>query len=102
MFCIEEETIMVKHIVCMKFKDPEDAPAAAEKLRALLGVVPTLRSMEVGLDYMRSGRSYDLALIATYDSRQDLEAYTVHPEHQKVQAFIHPIREAVVAVDFEY
>ena len=93
---------MVKHIVCMKFKDSKDADAVAQKLRALMGVVPTLQSMEVGLDFMHSGRSYDLVLIATYENREALEAYSVHPEHKKVQEFIHPIREAVVAVDFEY
>lgn len=93
---------MVKHVVCMKFKDREEAPKVAVMLRSLVGKVPTLLSMEVGLDYMQSQRSYDLVLIATYASREALDAYSVHPEHKKVQEYIHGVREAVVAVDFEY
>lgn len=93
---------MVKHIVCMKFTDREEAPKVKEMLMALVGKVPTLKTMEVGLDYMHSQRSYDLVLIATYASKEDLDAYSVHPEHKKVQAYIHTVREAVVAVDFEF
>ncbi|MBQ3109004.1 MAG: Dabb family protein [Clostridia bacterium] len=93
---------MVKHIVCMKFREKADAATAKEKLDALMGKVPTLRSMEVGLDFMQSGRSYDLVLIATYDDREGLAAYTQHPAHKEVQAYIHSVREAVVAVDFEF
>ncbi|MPN29629.1 hypothetical protein SDC9_177082 [bioreactor metagenome] len=93
---------MVKHVVCMKFKDRGEAPKIAQMLRSLVGKVPTLLSMEVGLDYMQSQRSYDLVLIATYASREALDAYSVHPEHKKVQEYIHGVREAVVAVDYEY
>ena len=93
---------MVKHIVCMKFKEKADAAIAKEKLEALMGKVPTLRSLEVGLDFMQSARAYDLVLIATYDDRAGLDAYTAHPEHKKVQAYIHSVREAVVSVDFEF
>ncbi|MEL7607874.1 MAG: Dabb family protein [Bacillota bacterium] len=93
---------MVKHVVCMKFREREEAPKVAQMLHSLVGKVPTLLSMEVGLDYMQSQRSYDLVLIATYTSREALDAYTVHPEHKKVQEYIHGVREAVVAVDFEY
>ena len=45
---------MVKHVVCQKFADKKDAATAAEMLRALMGQVPSLRSMEVGLDYLGS------------------------------------------------
>ena len=92
---------MVKHVVCMKFGDRKEAEKVAVLLRALEGKVPTLLSMEVGLDFMQSPRSYDLVLIATYADRAALDAYTVHPEHKKVQQYIHGVREAVVAVDFE-
>ena len=93
---------MVKHIVCMKFRHSEDAVTAREKLLALMGKVPSLRSMEVGLDFMHSARAYDLVLISTYDDRAGLDAYTNHPEHKKVQEYIHGVREGVVSVDFEF
>lgn len=61
-----------------------------------------LRGLEVGIDVVRSQRSYDIALIATFDSLEDLEGYQVHPEHKKVIEHITQVRESQVAVDFEF
>ena len=33
---------MIKHVVCQKFADKQDAQQAAEMLRALVGVIPSL------------------------------------------------------------
>ena len=56
---------MIKHIVCFKLKDP--TPEACEKCREVLlsmkGNVPTLRGIEVGIDFMRSARSCDVVLL---------------------------------------
>lgn len=92
---------MVRHIVCQKFRDFADSHEAAKMLRALVGVVPSLKSMEVGVDEKRSERSYDLVLIATFDDWEGLKAYDVHPAHEEVRAFIKARREATVSVDYE-
>lgn len=92
---------MIKHVVCQKFADKKDAAQAAEMLRALVGQVPTLRSMEVGLDYMGSERSYDLVLIAEFDDEAGLQAYDKHPAHEKVRAFIRAHRTGTVSVDYK-
>ena len=55
---------MVTHIVCHKYTDREEAKKIAPMLKGLVGKVPGLISMEAGADFMGSGRSYDLALIA--------------------------------------
>jgi hypothetical protein len=55
----------------------------------------------VGADVIRSPRSYDVALVATFDSLPDLEAYQLHPAHQEVVRFLDTVRESTVAVDFE-
>ena len=93
---------MIKHIVCMKLKDKAEATKIKEMLESLVDLIPPLLTMEVGLDYLQSERSYDMALIATYKTREDLETYRVHPEHKKVQAYIHAVRESSVSVDFEF
>ena len=92
---------MIKHVVCQKFADKKDASMAAEMLRGLMGQIPTLRSMEVGLDYMGSARSYDLVLIATFDDEQGLLAYDEHPKHQEVRSFIRARRTGTVSVDYK-
>lgn len=91
---------MIKHVVCQKFKEKADAETAAQMLRELVGVVPTLRSMEVGLDFMGSERSYDLVLIAQFDDEEGLAAYDVHPAHQRVRDFIKAHRTHTVSVDY--
>ncbi|GGF91952.1 Dabb family protein [Paenibacillus aceti] len=95
---------MIKHIVLFKLKDssPKSIRVTEEILRGLAGKVEQLRSLEVGVDVVKSPRSYDLALIATFDSLEDLQGYQVHPEHKKVIAHMNEVRESQVAVDFEF
>ncbi|MBQ4610634.1 MAG: Dabb family protein [Clostridia bacterium] len=92
---------MVTHIVCHKYTDREEAKKIAPMLKSLVGVVPGLISMEAGADFMGSARSFDLALIAKFESREDLAVYAEHPEHVKVKEYIHSVLEKGIAVDFE-
>jgi hypothetical protein len=94
---------MIVHIVLFKLKDgsPESVAEAHRVLEGLRGKVPVLRGLEVGADVLRTERSYDLALTATFDSLEDLQAYQVHPAHQEVVAYIARVRESAVAVDYE-
>jgi len=91
------------HVVLMQFREPTPAVLhkASELLRGLKGNVPELRSIEVGLDVLHSGRSYDLALITRFDSLADMQAYQVHPEHVAVLDYLRSVLAASVAVDFE-
>lgn len=94
---------MVKHIVFTKFENPdEQAPVASKNLLALKNQIPQIRSIETGCDFKHSERSYDLALIVTFDNREDLEIYDKHPEHEKVRAYIKAHRTASATVDFEF
>lgn len=94
---------MLTHIVCWKYKDETTAEQRAEhiaKLRNLKDVIPNILSFSVGSDVLHLERSFDTGLIATYSDLEALEAYSVHPEHQKVAAMGKEIAEKVVSVDF--
>lgn len=94
---------MIKHIVFTKFETPaEHAPEASRQLLALKDRIPQIRTIETGIDFKHSERSFDLALIVTFDSKEDLEVYDKHPEHEKVRAYIKAHRTATATVDFEY
>lgn len=95
---------MIKHIVFFKLKDSslENIEKTAAVLRGLEGKVEQLRGFEVGIDVLKSARSYDIALVADFDSLEDLEGYQVHPEHKKVIEYMNQVRESSVAVDYEY
>ena len=82
---------MVKHIVLFDFKE-ENREAnmlqAKVMLEALLETVPTLKSMEVGLNFSEEGRAMDFSLYSEFDNQEGLDAYVVHSEHLKVVEFI--------------
>ena len=94
---------MITHLVVFKFNDPN--PAKVEEARAALagmvGKVPQLRYLEVGADVLHSERSYDLGLIARFDSWEDLKAYQAHPAHLEVAKLMQPMRKSIITVDFE-
>ncbi len=95
---------MLTHIVCFRYRD--DVPEAArddhrERLRALVGAVPSLREMTVGADVLGTPRSYDTALVARFDDCAGLAEYATHPAHVPVAAFSSSLCADIVAVDFE-
>lgn len=95
---------MFTHVVFFKLKDKskENIEKAKEILLRTEGRVPTLRTIKVGVDVVRSARSYDLALITTFDSREAMDEYQVHPVHtDEVLADLRPMLESSAAVDFE-
>ncbi len=92
---------MITHVVCHKYTDREEAKKIAPMLKGLVGKVPGLISMDVGADFMGSGRSYDLALVAKFETKEDLAVYANHPEHVKVKEYIHRVMESSISVDFE-
>lgn len=82
---------MVKHIVMFDFKDEnkkENLLKAKEMLEELIDTVPTLKSMEVGLNFSQESRAMDLSIITQFDDKEGLELYANHPEHLEVVAFI--------------
>lgn len=95
---------MVTHIVMFTFKDKEKSAhieEAKKMLEGLLQSVPTLKSMEVGLNFTQSERAMDLSLISRFDDKAGLEAYQVHPEHQKVVAYIKAHATLSKVADYE-
>lgn len=92
---------MVTHIVLFRFASPKDADEAAEQLRSMRGKVPSLLELEVGVDFTRGERSYEVGLITRHSSREDLLAYQADPVHQAVAAFIKARSKGAASVDFE-
>ncbi len=94
---------MVVHIVMFRLKDEhkeQHIREAEAKLTGLLGSVPTLRSMEVGVNFSPEGRAMDMSLIATFDDIEGLEMYATHPAHLEVVAFIKEVAVESKVVDY--
>lgn len=94
---------MLVHIVMFKFKEENknaNIIQAKQMLENLMGAVPSLRSMDVGVNMIPSDRAMDLSIIAVFEGKEGLDAYDVHPEHQKVVAFIKSVVEYSKATDY--
>ena len=90
---------MVRHVMVFKFKDTEEKTAMEHAkdlkagLEALVGVIPGLISMQVGLDETGSERAYTCSIFSEFESFEALAAFKAHPGH--IEA-IEPLRKASV------
>ena len=95
---------MITHIVLFKLKEPtrENLADTCAKLKGMIGKIQVLQHLEVGIDVIRSERSYDIALVTKFNSLEDLQAYQVHPHHAGVVAsHMKSVCSSIVAVDYE-
>ena len=92
---------MIKHVVMWKFKPgtEKEMNEFLSGLRGLFGVIPQIRSQEVGVNCLDG--NYDAVLISTFDSLADLDTYKNDPRHLAVAGLCKEIRTDRVAVDFE-
>lgn len=94
---------MVVHIVMFKFKEEHKKAnmiQAKQMLENLMGAVPTLRSIDVGMNFANVDRAMDLSIITVFESKEGLDAYAIHPEHLKVVEFIKTVVEYSKVVDY--
>ncbi|NUM45793.1 MAG: Dabb family protein [Anaerolineales bacterium] len=95
---------MITHIVFFKLLDAssENQTVIAEKLLSMQGQIPQLRYLEVGIDKLRTARSFDLSLITRFDTWEDYEGYQNHPYHQtEILPYVRSVIEKSVVVDYE-
>ena len=94
---------MIVHIVMFEFKEEnraENLTKTKEMLENLLEKIPPLLSMEVGLDFVQSERSFDLVLTSTFEDEEGLSMYATHPSHLEVVSFIKEVTQAAKVVDY--
>jgi len=91
---------MLTHVVLFRFADLAVASECRDRMLAMKGHIPPLLDIEVGVDIVRSDRSFDLALITRHADLEGMQAYQVHPVHQELLAWVKPRVKQAVAVDF--
>jgi Stress responsive A/B Barrel Domain len=96
---------MIKHVVFFKFKQEvieAERSSVLDELRALPEKIDVIREFEVGEDVLRSPRSWDAVLIASYDDLGALQKYARHDDHLPVVLKLQSMCDAIGSVDFEY
>ena len=97
---------MIKHVVAWLIKDTvntkeENIQQLKQMLEALPWQISQLNSLEVGINFNSSKNSYDIILITSFDSIDDMNIYRNHPEHKKVVDFLNNITDKVIVVDYK-
>jgi len=95
---------MVKHIVMFKLLDKNkiNTKKIIAALKSLEGNIEVLRSVEIGVNFTESERSYDIVLTTEFDSREALKIYSHHPKHLPVIEVVRSLCSGSVVVDYEY
>lgn len=94
---------MIKHVVCFKLinNSDEEKKNAKEMLLSMVGMVPTVKGIEVGIDFLGSQRSYDIILQVTLENEKALEEYQNDRYHcDVVKTYMHAHVSSSVAVDY--
>ncbi|KQP49658.1 Dabb family protein [Pseudorhodoferax sp. Leaf274] len=97
---------MIKHIVMWKLRGdtPADRQAAAlflkSRFESLVGQIPGMAHLEVGLDCSQVDYACDVVLYSEFESQQALQAYAVHPAHLRVRDELGGMRIARHQVDY--
>ncbi len=95
---------MIRHIVFFKFKPEiteEQKNKLVEDLKTLKKKILLIQRLEVGFDIGKKPNSFDLALNTDFNTWEDVEKYSIHPDHITVVESIKQICEDVCKVDYE-
>ncbi len=100
---------MLKHIVWWTLKEEaENATAKENALKikeiaeALVGKIDGLESLEVAITISETSTvDADVVLQSVHTSKEALQIYAEHPEHQKVGVFIKKVVASRGALDYE-
>ena len=95
---------MIRHIVFLKFKDSsiENKELIKNKILALKDFIGAIKNLEVGLNFSNESRAYDIALIADFDSKEDLQTYATDRTHLELIQDLKSQDTTSKVVDYEF
>ena len=98
---------MIKHIILWKLKDMKEEEKARRmkqiksELEGLQGRIPGMQDIHVIIEKLPTSNA-DMMLDSTFESKEFLEGYSVHPEHVFVaDTYIRPFIDTRICMDFE-
>ncbi len=99
---------MFKHVVSIKLKESangfskaENARQAKAILEGMNGRIPSMLKMEAGINVAEDSSGYDLAACSEFASREDFDAYMIHPVHEVTMQFLRKVSEGRVVINYE-
>jgi hypothetical protein len=94
---------MIRHTVLFQFKPdfpPAERQAWIDGLNHMAGRIPGMLSLSHGPDVLSTERSFDYAIVADFESVEDIAVYNTHPLHEPLKAYSFPNSQQILSVDF--
>jgi hypothetical protein len=94
---------MITYNLLIKLQEgsKENVDKARTVLLGMQEKIEYIRDLKVEVDIRRAETSYDIALIAKFDTMADYEAYLPHPVHMEVGNQLKNMLKAAAAVCYE-
>ena len=94
---------MIVHIVMFQFKEEqkeENIINVKKLLEELPAKIDSIIDLDIGINFDTAPRAMDLSIYVTFDTKEDLDNYAIHPEHLKVVEVIKEVTEYSKVVDY--
>lgn len=94
---------MIKHIVAWKLEENKikNAEKIKQELEALKSKIEEIVEIEVGINFNETEAAYDVVLYSVFKTKEDLNAYQIHPKHQEVAKFVRSVAISRIVADYE-
>lgn len=96
---------MINHLVSWKLRGDVDRAASIARTRELLlglvGIVDTIRTIDVIENVAFAAVNHDLAVLATFDDVRGLESFASNPTHLTAVAEIHTFISERAGIDWQ-
>ena len=94
---------MIRHVVFFKIENENiDKESLKSLILSLKDKIECIKYYQVGINFSKEERAYDLVLISDFKTKEDLSSYASHPEHLKVISEVKSKGITTKVVDFEY
>ena len=92
------------HIVCLKFKEgttPDQIKNLQAQFRAMKDKISEIQSLECGSNISpERAKGFEFCAVVRFKSKEDLDKYIPHPEHQKLATGLKDLVADVFVSDF--
>jgi hypothetical protein len=92
---------VIRHIVMWQLKDPSDAPRFKSELDTCAQLVPGMVKFEVAIRTPALDANCDVVLYSEFENAIALNAYQMHPHHQRISISLGILRETRSVLDYE-
>ena len=95
---------MIRHVVMFRLRPGVSEAQRDEWLemsRRAHQRIDLVRAYSIGADLLHLPRSYDVAVVADFDSLDDVRAYADDPAHLSTVELSRSLSEHIASVDFE-